>query len=205
MSETDAAKRREYQKARYHADKEKGAARIRAWREANPDKAKAIAKSSYTRDPEARKEYMRKWREANPDKVASYYKPTGAPPRSDIAATPEEKAERGRKWRRENKERARELKNRWRKENRVKVKSREKTRELRKINAVPTWANLKAIDAIYAHCQDVCELTGEIYHVDHIVPLRSTLVCGLHVEFNLQVITAEENSAKSNLHWPDMP
>lgn len=48
-------------------------------------------------------------------------------------------------------------------------------------------------------------VTGEKWEVDHIVPLQSKLVCGLHNEFNLQVITQRENSSKRNYRWPDMP
>ena len=43
------------------------------------------------------------------------------------------------------------------------------------------------------------KVTGEQYVVDHIWPLRSDDVCGLHVPWNLQVIPRAANLAKSNI------
>jgi 5-methylcytosine-specific restriction endonuclease McrA len=65
----------------------------------------------------------------------------------------------------------------------------------------PTWLSAEQklqIAAVYASASDLTELTGVVHHVDHIVPLRGELVSGLHVPWNLQVLTAHENCSKSN-------
>ena len=47
--------------------------------------------------------------------------------------------------------------------------------------------------------------TGVKHHVDHIVPIRSRIVCGFHTESNLRVVPKLVNLQKGNRHWPDMP
>lgn len=64
--------------------------------------------------------------------------------------------------------------------------------------ATPPWADRFAIHAKYKECAKVTKATGVPHHVDHIVPLRGKLVCGLHVANNLQVIPAAINMSKSN-------
>lgn len=64
-------------------------------------------------------------------------------------------------------------------------------------------------DLLEAEAYSLCKLrrsiTGVDYQVDHIVPLQSRLVCGLHNEANLSVIPAIDNNRKGNRYWPEMP
>ena len=64
--------------------------------------------------------------------------------------------------------------------------------------ATPFCANKEAIKEIYKTAVELTESTGKKYEVDHVVPLTNKLVCGLHVEHNLRVVTFEENRKKSN-------
>jgi hypothetical protein len=77
-------------------------------------------------------------------------------------------------------------------------------RRRRHQTATPAWASKTAIRAIYAEASARSK-SGVPYEVDHIVPLISHLVCGLHCEANLQVIPMLENKRKNNRSWPDMP
>lgn len=77
-------------------------------------------------------------------------------------------------------------------------------RDRRSKEATPTWLTSEQkqqIVDIYEHMRDCRAVTGEEYHVDHIVPLRGEDICGLHVPWNLQVLPAYVNIAKSNSFW----
>lgn len=69
------------------------------------------------------------------------------------------------------------------------------------LNATPSWLtgdHWKQIRQFYSEAQRKSRQTGIEHHVDHVVPLKSPIVCGLHVPWNLQVITESENSRKRN-------
>lgn len=65
-------------------------------------------------------------------------------------------------------------------------------------NATPAWADPRLVAAYYELADIMTKATGTPYQVDHIEPLRGEHVCGLHNEFNLQVLPAAVNRAKSN-------
>lgn len=60
-----------------------------------------------------------------------------------------------------------------------------------KLNRTPEWSNIDEISNIYRNCPVGMQ-------VDHIIPLKGTLVSGLHVPSNLQYLSIKENLLKSN-------
>lgn len=65
----------------------------------------------------------------------------------------------------------------------------------------PNWLTkeqLEEIQQFYIEAKRLTEETGIQHHVDHICPLQGTDTCGLHVPWNLQILTATENICKSN-------
>jgi hypothetical protein len=92
----------------------------------------------------------------------------------------------------------------WRTANPDKHCAKENRRRAAKLHATPSWANRKYVDLFYQIAKEESVRIGKVVHVDHIVPLRHPLVCGLHSEFNLQLLGASENLSKSNRTWPDM-
>lgn len=74
-----------------------------------------------------------------------------------------------------------------------------------RVRRTPAWSDIVAIKAIYAEAKRLTEETGELYVVDHIVPMCGKIVSGLHVSWNLRVIHWRENAQKGAWFWPDMP
>ena len=64
--------------------------------------------------------------------------------------------------------------------------------------ATPPWFDKEEVSLVYELSNMLTELSGEQYHVDHIIPLHNKEVCGLHTVDNLQVLLAVDNFHKSN-------
>ena len=76
-------------------------------------------------------------------------------------------------------------------------------RKVAKLQRTPFWLNAGQefeMECIYKYCAALRSV-GLDYEVDHMVPLQGKTVSGLHVPWNLQILTASENAAKGNRLW----
>lgn len=146
----------------------------RAWREQNSARSKELYAKSYNKNKEAILEKSRANQHINNEHSKVYRQ-----------KNKQQRYESGKKWRDANKDRIRFYAN---------------ARRAMKLQATPKWAEeeWEQILALYAEAQRLEQETGIKYHVDHIIPLQSELVCGLHCLSNLRVITQKENNQKNN-------
>ena len=94
----------------------------------------------------------------------------------------------------------------WRKDNPHLNAAKEARRRASKLKATPTWLmpeHHAHIKRTYKLAKTLEDITGDKYHVDHIIPLQGNEVCGLHVPWNLQVVSASLNLSKSNKYQGD--
>jgi len=89
----------------------------------------------------------------------------------------------------------------WKEKHPEEVKASTKHRRDKHKQATPAWLtpeHKKQIRQLYVDAMTATKITGTAYVVDHIVPLRGEGVCGLHVPWNLQIMSRAENLKKSN-------
>lgn len=114
------------------------------------------------------------------------------------AANPAKRQQIDRAWKAANKAKLAITYRAWRKANLGHDAARVSARKAAKLRASPKWADKQIIAEIYRD-------RPKGFDVDHIVPLVSQIVCGLHWEGNLQYLRSAENQSKRNVRWPDMP
>lgn len=173
--------RDEYFKAYYQANKEKYAKRGRAWRAANPERALQID---------------RKWKAQHPEKIAAYQRKNrekrNAWQREYDKTRQDKMRAHHRKWKAANPEKYANMQKTWRAKHGARYTA---MRRSLKSKATPRWLtvnDLAEIEKIYLKASELD------LDVDHIVPLQGKTVCGLHVPWNLQLLTPTENKIKSN-------
>lgn len=112
-------------------------------------------------------------------------------------------AEYNKKYREKNKDYIASLMSNYYRINKDRVNAKTAKRRAQQNKANVSWADNDAIIGMYQLAQ-LFTNHGVRTHVDHIVPLQSDTVCGLHCEANLQLLPAVVNISKGNRHWPDM-
>ena len=73
-------------------------------------------------------------------------------------------------------------------------KVREAERRAKILKAMPSWISNEEkfkIKQFYKNCP-------KGFEVDHIIPLKGKIICGLHILSNLQYLTKSENARKRN-------
>ena len=164
-----------------------------AYRADNLEKIRAAGRKYYAENREKAIAAVRAWQERNPEKTREsrladsrkHYekrKPAKLIRQQKSNATAEARAKK-REWKIANPEAVTELHAR---------------RRAAKKNATPAWRNDFFIREAYHLAKLRTASTGFKWEVDHIIPLKSPIVCGLHVEHNLQVIPAVLNRSKGN-------
>ena len=153
---------------------------IRKWKQANRERVNETARKRYLVKREDKLEKNKKWAQANREYRREYRRK-----RAPV-----------------NREHRREYRKKWGEANLGTLSAYNARRRAAKKNALMPWADVNAIKNFYTEARRLTKLTGVKHHVDHIYPLQSEYMCGLHVETNLQILTEKENIAKGNRTWP---
>lgn len=130
--------------------------------------------------------YNKNYKKVNSDKTKEYNKRYKAVNKADIDLYNKSHPERHQKYYKKHKDR---------------VYSSGAIRRASKLQAIPKWLTKEhkaEIRRIYKKCIELNKDKKNEYHVDHIVPLHGKTVCGLHVPWNLQILTRADNCKKSN-------
>lgn len=201
------------QRAKYQDPEWRAAhrARCKDWESRNPDVRNDIGRRYRERNPEKVAAATRAWIEKNQERWRAYMREWNAANRLRANERRRELRLISPEYRERNNARLRGRytalsddakqieRNRvaeWHRNNRWYSAKRMAARRALELLATPKWGQ-DGIDELYK----LASRHG--FHVDHMVPLNSPIVCGLHVIFNLQLLPPIDNFVKNNKFDPD--
>lgn len=200
----------------YHKDlttsRQKGADKRRKLYAANPERGREIARQWRERNPppkstrvlltsEERSERQRASRIRSYEKHRAKVLAAAAIYRANHKE--EERANRASHYQK-NKDHVARTTKAYREANKSIYNEASARRRTAEVLATPSWADRKKMQVIYAQAEQLTLETGIPHEVDHIYPIQSKFMCGLHVETNLQILQRGPNRSKSNHRWPGM-
>lgn len=159
----------------------------------NADRKKAASKRYYEENKASCNASAKRYREERRDELNEYARQYYADNRDQLVA---EKAA----YRKENPEKILEANRKWREANPDLLKAnwaRRRHLARARMKAMCELTQLVTEEAVML-CRERYEETGIKWHLDHMLPLRSKTVSGLHVWNNLQVIPEKMNTEKHN-------
>lgn len=187
--EANKEKLREYNRKRYQERRDEIRAQQAAYYAENKDRAIERAKRWAEENCQRRVEINNEWRRRNPEWRRESNRITRERHGEKYAVS-------GKEYRLRNPEKVKDARRRWNEANPWASAHHVGLRRSRLLRATPEWADINAIKSIYREASELSRETGVQHHVDHIYPLKGRKVCGLHNEFNLQILTATENMSK---------
>ena len=105
------------------------------------------------------------------------------------------------KWKKKSTKHIKNYKLNYRKNNRAKLTAYAAKSRAIKIQATPKWLTkdqFRIIEDFYIIAYTLSQETNIKYEVDHIIPLRGKNISGLHVPWNLQILSKKDNMVKGN-------
>ena len=212
--------KRQHERSRYAADpsvRSRASARSIQSRKLDPfapEKRRAYQNTRYANDPEFRatlRARQKDWRNDNleeqKDRVRAYH-------HANRDSLLPRMREYGKVYSKENKDKVRANYKRQYAKDPAYYHVKARLRQNGLLKATPKWLTKqqkRAISTIYREARRLTELTGVKHVVDHVHPLTGkneageVISCGLHVPWNLKVVTEEHNLSKGCRHGTEPP
>ena len=162
------------------------------WVEDNGERVEQQRTRYRKNNPDKVKQSNKQWCESNPDYHNQHYKDN-----------PEYYEQYSEAYREANREYYKQYQVQYRKDNPDKLSVLSSKYRAAKIQAIPKWYEEKQVELLYKKCKELNNRWKVNFQVDHIIPLNSKTVCGLHCWNNLQLLEGTDNSSKNNRYHCD--
>ena len=151
---------------------------LKKWFSDHREDKKAYDRAYYLANRDKKKRQLKEWRLAHPEERSKHDHNRYLSHKSHILS----------------------VSKRWKRSNPGKINAMAAKRRAALLKATPPWLSRSQwleIENIYLEANRISRETRQPYHVDHVVPLQGKTVSGLHVPWNLQILTGHDNLTKS--------